>query len=41
MTPHPSKAILPVWAFEKAKRLTPQTGVKELVRLIADYDLAA
>jgi 60 kDa SS-A/Ro ribonucleoprotein len=38
-TPHPSKAILPVWAFEKAKRLTPQTGVKELVRLIADYDL--
>jgi 60 kDa SS-A/Ro ribonucleoprotein len=37
--PHPSKAILPVWAFEKAKRLTPQTGVKELVRLIAEYDL--
>jgi 60 kDa SS-A/Ro ribonucleoprotein len=37
--PHPSKAILPVWAFEKAKRLTPQTGIKELVRLIAEYDL--
>ena len=37
--PHPSKAILPVWAFEKAKRLTPQTGTKELVRLIAEYDL--
>jgi 60 kDa SS-A/Ro ribonucleoprotein len=37
--PHSSKAILPVWAFEKAKRLTPQTGVKELVRLIVEYDL--
>lgn len=37
--PHSSKAILPVWAFEKAKRLTPPTGVKELVRLITDYDL--
>ena len=37
--PHPSKAILPVWAFEKAKRLNTQTGVKELVKLIADYDL--
>jgi 60 kDa SS-A/Ro ribonucleoprotein len=37
--PHPSKAILPVWAFEKAKRLDTQTGVKELVKLIADYDL--
>lgn len=38
-TPHPSKAILPVWAFEKAKRLDTQTGVKELVKLITDYEL--
>lgn len=37
--PHSSKSLLPIWAFEKAKRLTPQTGVKELCRLIAEYDL--
>ena len=37
--PHPSKALLPIWAFEKAKRLDTQTGVKEVVKLIADYDL--
>jgi len=35
----PSKALLPIWAFEKAKRLDTQTGVKEIVKLIADYDL--
>ena len=34
-----SKALLPIWVFEKAKRLTSQAGVKELVRLIAEYDL--
>jgi 60 kDa SS-A/Ro ribonucleoprotein len=37
--PHSSKALLPIWAFEKAKRLDTQTGVKELVKLIADYNL--
>ena len=35
----PTKALLPIWAFEKAKRLDTQTGVKEIVKLIADYDL--
>ena len=33
------RRLLPVWAFEKAKRLNTQTGVKELVKLIAEYDL--
>ena len=37
--PHPSKALLPIWAFEKAKRLDTQTGVKDMVKLIADYNL--
>lgn len=37
--PHDNATLLPVWTFEKAKRLTPQTGTKELVGLIADYNL--
>lgn len=37
--PHPVKALQPIWAFEHAKRLNPQTGVKGMVRLILDYDL--
>lgn len=37
--PHPLKALQPIWAFEQAKRLNPQTGVKGMVRLILDYDL--
>jgi 60 kDa SS-A/Ro ribonucleoprotein len=37
--PHDDKALLPIWAFEKAKRLKPETDAKELVRLIADYNL--
>ena len=37
--PHDDKALLPIWAFEKAKRLKPATDEKELVRLIADYNL--
>lgn len=38
-TPHEDKALLPIWAFEKAKRLNPKTDVKELVRLIGEYQL--
>jgi 60 kDa SS-A/Ro ribonucleoprotein len=38
-TPHDDKALLPIWAFEKAKRLKPETDAKELVRLIGEYDL--
>lgn len=37
--PHPVKALQPIWAFEHAKRLNPQTGVKGMVSLILDYDL--
>jgi 60 kDa SS-A/Ro ribonucleoprotein len=36
---HDDPALLPIWAFEKAKRLKPDTDVKELVRLISEYDL--
>jgi 60 kDa SS-A/Ro ribonucleoprotein len=34
--PHPEKALLPIWAAERAKRVTTKA---EVVRLIADYDL--
>ena len=34
--PHPQKAILPIWAFERAKRA--ETGI-EVSRLIRNYDL--
>ncbi|HMA35514.1 MAG TPA: TROVE domain-containing protein [Chloroflexia bacterium] len=34
--PHPDPALLPVWAFERAKRAT---SAAEIVRLIADYRL--
>jgi 60 kDa SS-A/Ro ribonucleoprotein len=37
--PHDDKALLPIWAFEKAKRLKPATDVKELVKLIGEYNL--
>ena len=37
--PHEDKALLPIWAFEKAKRLKPDTDAKELVRLIGEYNL--
>lgn len=37
--PHDDKALLPIWAFEKAKRLKPDTDAKELIRLIGDYQL--
>ncbi len=34
--PHPDAAILPIWAFEKAKRAT---SVQEIIHLINTYDL--
>lgn len=34
--PHPQKALLPIWAMEKAKRADTKA---ELVKLIAEYDL--
>lgn len=37
--PHEDEALLPIWAFEKAKRLKPETDAKEIVRLIGDYEL--
>jgi 60 kDa SS-A/Ro ribonucleoprotein len=33
--PHPDKALLPIWAFERAKRATDKA---EVVRLIREYD---
>lgn len=37
--PHENEALLPIWAFEKAKRLKPETDAKDLVRLIGEYNL--
>jgi len=34
--PHPNKALLPIWAMEKAKRAASKT---EIVRLIREFDL--
>lgn len=34
--PHPDKSLMPIWAFEKAKRATTK---EEVVRLIRDHDL--
>jgi 60 kDa SS-A/Ro ribonucleoprotein len=34
--PHPQRELLPIWAFERAKRATTAT---EIVRLIRDFDL--
>lgn len=36
---HENPVLAPIWAFERAKKLDVQTGVKELIRLIADYNL--
>lgn len=37
--PHENAVLKPVWAFERAKRLTVAGDVKEMVRLITDYNL--
>lgn len=34
--PHPKPELLPIWAFEKAKRATDE---KEIIKLINNYDL--
>jgi 60 kDa SS-A/Ro ribonucleoprotein len=38
-TPHENPVLAPIWAFERAKSLDVQTGAKEMVRLIADFNL--
>lgn len=38
-TPHDNPTLSPIWAFERAKTLYANTGVKEMVRLITDYNL--
>lgn len=38
-TPHANPVLVPIWAFERAKKLDPQTGAKEMVKLITDYNL--
>jgi len=37
--PHDNATLAPIWAFERAKTLNVQTGVKEMVKLITEYDL--
>ena len=39
LKPHPDAALLPIWAFERAKQLKPETDAKELIRLISEYNL--
>jgi 60 kDa SS-A/Ro ribonucleoprotein len=36
---HSDPALLPIWAFEQAKRMKPETDAKRLVRLIGEYNL--
>ena len=38
-TPHENQVLAPVWAFERAKKLKVGTDVKELLRLVTDYNL--
>lgn len=38
-TPHENKVLTPIWAFERAKKLDVTKDAKEMVRLIAGYDL--
>lgn len=39
VTPHENKSLLPIWAFERAKRLDAAKDSKEMVRLIGEYNL--
>jgi len=36
---HDDPALLPIWAFEQAKRMKPDTDVARMVRLINEYNL--